>query len=290
MGFSFAHLTSRAVLAVHGTEAAPFLQGLLTQEVEGLIPGDARYAALLSPQGKMLFDCLLVRTEGGYLLDIEAARADALSSKLKLYRLRAKVTLAPRDDLAVFAVFDGSPPELRETQAFADPRSPLIGLRIIGDRAMVAGELAALGTAVEEAAFRHLRHRMGIAEGSAELGVERAFALEANLEDLSGVDFKKGCYVGQELTARMKHKTELKKRVLPVTCAKPPMAGEPVMAGTTEIGHILGGADREAYALVRLDRLSEALTAGSDLLVSGAPARFHAPPYLKTPIEGLLPA
>ncbi len=278
----FAELPSRALVRVAGADAANFLQGLLSNDVEGA--SAARYAALLSPQGKIQFDLILIADGDGFLLDCEAARVDELLAKLKIYKMRAKVEFA-RDDRAVFARYL---PPFADVQiagggilVFDDPRSVHLGRRLIGPPAEIRAALAA-NNLPEHAQAEYAAHRRleGVAEGVGELGIEKLFLLEANAEELHGVDFQKGCYVGQELTSRMKRKAELKKRLLPLRIAGEPVAGANVMAGEDLLGSVIGGGAGLAFALLRLDRLAEARAKDAALTIDGAPAHLHPPLFL----------
>jgi len=233
-------LTDRAVIAVSGPEAHSYLQGLVTNDVERAAAG--LYAALLTPQGKILFDFLISEQDGAILLDCRHESREALVKRLSMYKLRAKVEIAPRDDLGVFV---GEGP--------ADPRLAALGLRSIAPK----HEAAPGGAA-------YLAHRldMGVPEGN-DFGSDRMFALDADLGELNAVSFDKGCYVGQELTARMKHRGTARKRLLPVEGGEGP-PGTPVTAGGKDIGEMASAH----FALIRLDRLDEAqgapVSAGSN--------------------------
>lgn len=280
MSFQSAQLKTRALLRIEGEEATDFLQGLFTNDVEKLAPGGAQFSALLSPQGKILFDFILVNSGTGFLLDAEAEHIEALLKKLKLYRLRAKVTLELDESLAVFAAYP-APDTVwpQEIIAFDDPRDTALGARIIAQAAIAQKTLSALGgVETSEASYASHRRELGVAEGTAELGHEKLFALEANLEDRNGVDFKKGCYVGQELTARMKHKAKLKKRLLPYLIAQAVAPGTALLAGERTIGEVIGSSGNIAFVLTRLDRLAE--SDKSTLTLDGQPAALIMPPFL----------
>jgi hypothetical protein len=248
-------LDDRAVIALSGPEARGFLQGLVTNDLDQLAPGRALYAALLTPQGKILFDFLIAEGDGAVLLDVAAAARDALLKRLKMYRLRAKVDIEARDQLAVLLGLD----DVHAVQGvtFADPRNPALGHRTLGARA----EMPAAAT---EAAYHAHRLDLGIPE-SADFGTDKMFALDAGLDELHAVSFTKGCYVGQELTARMKHRGTARKRLLTITAATDlPPSGTPLKAGAREIGEIASTYGTRGFALVRLDRLDEAGAAAID--------------------------
>jgi hypothetical protein len=290
----FAELISRALIKVSGPDGKNFLQGLLSRDVATLAAG-LRFAALLSAQGKILFDLILAGEPDGVLLDCEATRAQELIAKLKVYRLRAKVEIAREPDLAVFAVF-GVPSLSAEMgsdtiRAATDPRLCALGMRHYGPAAQIREHLLAAGlTERPEAEYSAHRLALGVPEGAAELGIEKLFLLEANAEELNGVDFQKGCYVGQELTSRMKRKTELKKRLLPLLMRDEAQSagnwtGSAVTAGEELLGHVIGGTARTAFALLRLDRLAAARAKMQPLEIGEMEAELLVPPYLDARLE-----
>jgi len=192
-------LENRAVLAVAGDDALAFLQGLITHDAALLAPGRALFAGLLSPQGKALFDFHLHAGDDAMLIDVAATRADALLKRLTMYKLRKAVTLARRDDLAVLAAWPNSDP--------ADARTPALGARWV----------APAGSAPEGAdAYDAHRHSVGVPD-SADIGEDELLWLETGADLLDGVSFTKGCYVGQENTARMHHRDKVRRRLVPVT-------------------------------------------------------------------------
>lgn len=234
-------LADRAVLSISGPEARGFLQGLITNDIEAANPGRPIYAALLTPQGKILFDFLIFEQDGALLLDVAAPQRAPLQKRLTMYRLRAKVDIAACDDLAVAADW---------SEAGSDPRNPALGSREIVSANLEAG------------AGDYLAHRLslGIPE-SADFGQDKMFALDADLDELHGVAFDKGCYVGQELTARMKHRGTARKRLLPIETldgAALPDIGSAVTADGRDIGEISSAYGTRGFALIRLDRLDEA--------------------------------
>lgn len=192
-------LADRAVLRISGVEARPFLQGLVTQDVIGLAPDAPRWSGLLTPQGKALFDFMLWAYGDDVLIDCEATQADALARRLSIYRLRRAVTIARDSDVAVHWALaaEGKP---------LDPRLPALGHRWLGSA----------GTGDASAAFRVHRLSLQIFEGVAELGQDQTLWLEANAKELNGVDFTKGCYIGQENTARMHYRSKVNRRLVAV--------------------------------------------------------------------------
>jgi len=283
MALRFAVLPSRSVIRVCGEEAKPFLQGLISNDVGEISPSRAVFAALLSAQGKIQFDFIVLSDlHGGYLLDVEASRSDELIKKLKLYRLRAKVAIEPveTDVIAVFG--DRTNVRLPKLALLIDdPRHAQLGLRAYERSDELRAELLASG-AIEstEDGYEADRIALGVPQGASELGIEKLFLLEANAEELHGVDFKKGCYVGQELTSRMKRKAEIKKRLLPFRVSPQPAPDAHVTADGRELGNVVGGRSGIAFALVRLDRLAEADRAA--IKIGDTPATLAVPAYLSS--------
>ena len=225
-----AHLSDRAVIALEGLEARPFLQGLVTNDLVRSCNRDrGLYAALLAPQGKILFDFLIAEGDGALLLDCAASSAEALVKKLKLYRLRAKIEIAVRPQLSVYAGLTGRPAERAIT--FADPRLPALGPRSIGAVAEMPADLP------DPAPYHAARLDLGVPEGG-DFGSDKIFALDAGLDELNAISFNKGCYIGQELTARMKHRGTDRKRILVVSAPTPPCppAGACDKAATPMLG------------------------------------------------------
>lgn len=256
------HDTDRAVLRVSGPEARDFLQGLVTNDVRRLADGPV-YAALLTPQGKYLFDFLLVADgDEAVLVDVAAGRAAALAQRLGVYRLRAKVAIEATD-LAV-VIGTGPVPD----GGFADPRDPGLGWRaLVADPAPLLAGRAVLTAAARAAA----RVALAVPEAGVELTPDDSYILEMGFERLHGVDFRKGCYVGQEVTARMKHKTTLRKGLARVALDGPledgaPPPGTEITRDGRAVGTLLSAAGDRALAYLRFDRTEDA-PAGS--LVAG---------------------
>ena len=195
-------LTDRTLIRISGEEAKSFLQGLLTRDVLTLKPGEPRWSGLLTPQGKALFDFILWGDGEDVLIDCESAQADALARRLTLYRLRRRVTIAREEGLAVHWAIDAADKPL-------DPRLPLLGHRWIAPPTP--------GDAAD--AFRAHRLTLGVFEGVGELGQDQTLWLETNAEELNGVDYDKGCYVGQENTARMHYRHKVNRRLVAVPLA-----------------------------------------------------------------------
>ena len=271
-----AFLDDRAVLAISGPQAREFLQGLVTNDiVNGLAPGTGLYTGLLSPQGKIQFDFLVAEGDGALLLDVARDAQDALLRKLKMYRLRSKVEIEPREQLAVYVDLRGHPENRRAAYAeravsFADPRLAGLGVRSIGARAEMPANLQG------PRAYHQHRLALGVPEAG-DFGFERIFALDAGLGELNGISFTKGCYIGQELTARMKHRATSRKRILTATADVALPAAGPVTKGGVEVGELISTHGHCAFALVRLDRLEEAR---GDVMAAQIPVALVRPAWL----------
>lgn len=257
-----APLTDRAVVQVFGPDWRGFLQGLVTQDVETLAPGEARFSALLTPQGRLLFDLFLIGRDDGCLIDCAADRCETLIQRLSLYRLRAKVEITP-SDLAVAALWDAD----AAAPWLADPRLPALGFRGYGATAPAGARLAN---------FDAHRIALGV-PNSKDFGAEATYPIEANFDLLHGIDFKKGCFVGQETTSRMKRRGAIKSRMVPIAFeGAPPPHGEELLAGSLRAGVALSGVEGSAMALLRLDRVE----AGRRVLLDGRPWRPVWPIWL----------
>jgi folate-binding protein YgfZ len=271
-----APLPDRGVVAVDGPDALTLLQGLLTNDIRRLDAAPALFAGLLSPQGKILFDFFVVRTPQGVLLDVERDRAGDLVKRLSLYKLRAAVTIKDVSaDHDVMAIFGGSQ-TMRVDLVYDDPR-----LAALGARAIVAKTEHAVVTTTA-ADYHDFRIGVGVPEGGRDYAYGDAFPHEALFDQLDGVSFTKGCYVGQEIVSRMEHRGTARRRIVPVlSTAGKLVEGQPVLGGDVEIGRIGSVAGERALAMIRLDRAQEfaekgvLLRAGDSTLVLDIPAWAH---------------
>jgi folate-binding protein YgfZ len=263
MSPSAAFLADRGVVRVEGADASDFLQGMLTNDVARLAAGEARYAALLTPQGKILFDFIVARAPGEpavFLIDCPAALAGDLAKRLAIYKLRAKVAIAD-DSAALGVVADWGDGPIAAGLVYVDPRAAGLGRRAI----LARGQAQALGVAGLET-YEALRIHLGAPKGGVDFPYGDAFPHDADMDLFNGVDFAKGCYVGQEVVSRMKHRGLARKRVVRVRLAGPaPAPGTPVNDGALAIGALGAAAGAEALALLRLDRVAEARAAGRSL-------------------------
>jgi folate-binding protein YgfZ len=249
-------LRQRRLLSLSGPERATFLQGLITNDVARATPGGGVFAALLTPQGKILFDFILANEGEALLIDCEADRADDLMRRLLMYRLRAKVEIGPRQGWGVAALMDGEVPPPEGAVTFIDPRSTGLGRRILAPQAVLDAWTGTHGiTPATDDDYAARRIALGIPEGAAEFGSDATLALEGNLDLLGGVDFKKGCYVGQELTARTHYRGKVRYRLFPVTLDGEAAPGSEVTAGGRKIGTLVSRVDGNGIAKLRQEDL-----------------------------------
>ena len=256
----FTLLEDRGILAVTGEDRASFLQGLVSNDTAKL-GGGALYAALLTAQGKYLHDFIMVERDGAIWLDTEAARLPDLKRRLSIYKLRAKVAIDERPELAVAAVFGGSLPDI----AFPDPRLAELGGRVVLPREQIRATLAGLGLAEADfAAYDSLRLGLGVPDGSRDLVVDKSILLESGFDELNGVDWQKGCYIGQELTARTKYRGLIKKRLFPVHIdGAAPQPGAILTLDGKEAGEMRSSRGDRGLALLRLETYARELGADS---------------------------
>ena len=269
-----APLTSRALIALAGPDWRVFLQGLITQDVETLAVGEVRFGALLTPQGRLLYDLFVIgrpMPEGdGCWLDVAAEHRAAIVQRLTMYRLRAKVEIAA-DETPVSILYGA---EARPGAGWVrDPRLPVLGWRGYGATVPAGAAMS------DETARDAAKLLLGV-PGPADWGSDKTYPLEANFDLLHGIDFKKGCFVGQETTSRMKRRGQIKSRMLPIAFEGPaPTPGSDVLAGELgagelRAGQVLSGGDGRAMALLRLDRAQ-----GKSLTVDGRPVSVERPAW-----------
>ncbi|MCK1338657.1 folate-binding protein YgfZ [Bradyrhizobium sp. 38] len=282
-----AFLPDRGVVKVAGEDARNFLNGLVTTDVDKLKPGLGRFGALLTPQGKITVDFLITEAPaghgGGFLIDCPKPLADSLATKLKFYKLRAKVTVENlSDDLGVLAAWDGKPaaqPDL----AFADPRNGELGYRILIPEDLKQKLSDLIGAElVDAAAYEAHRIALGVPRGGLDFMYSDAFPHETNMDRLSGVDFDKGCYVGQEVVSRMQHRGTARTRSVKVLLEDlSPELGVSVLAGDKPVGTMGSSAQGKGIALVRIDRVADALDAGQALTAGGLAVRLADPDVVR---------
>ena len=291
-------LDHRGVLKIGGADRCNFLQGIVSNDVTRATPETAIWTAFLTPQGKFLHEFFLAAEDDGFLADCEAERAADLARRLKLYKLRAQVTIETPDDRTVVALIGTDalaqldlPAEPGRTRpfadglAFVDPRLAELGARAILPRQGAQQALADAGFAAGRLQdYDALRIAVGVPDGSRDLEVEKSTLLESGFDELHGIDWDKGCYMGQELTARTKYRGLVKKRLLPVAIAGPaPEPGTAITRDGKEVGRLRSitggnGDGGTALALLRLDALD---AAGTPLQAGDAEITPHKPDWAK---------
>ena len=278
-----AFLPDRGVVKVSGEDARNFLNGLITTDATLLRPGLGRFGALLTPQGKITADFLITEAPaghgGGFLIDCPHALAQGLAAKLGFYKLRAKVTVENlSENLGVLAAWDGEP-AIKPDLAFADPRSASLGWRILVPEELAQKVADLIGAElVDSSAYDAHRIASGVPRGGLDFMYGDAFPHETNMDRLHGVDFDKGCYVGQEVVSRMQHRGTARTRTVRIVLDDfSPEPGTPILAGDKSIGTMGSTSGQIGLALVRIDRAADALDAGLPLISGGLGIRLADP-------------
>ena len=285
----YTELSDRAVLRLTGADARSFLQGLVTADVDHLSDSQALYAGLLTPQGKILFDFFLAQRGDDIFIDCAKPQVADLLKRLTFYKLRAAVEIADvSDEQSVVAVWgDVAEPAEAGTVAYTDPRFARAGLRLLVPAGNADGAGRGLGAEpADEAAYHAHRIALGLADSVRDIGSGEHFPHECNFDQIGGVDFKKGCYVGQEVVSRTEHRGTARKRMVPLHFdGAAPDAGTEITGNGKAVGEVLSTAGTRALGLIRLDRAQSALdadgelSAGDDLVHLDKPewARFDLP-------------
>lgn len=263
-----AHLKSRALLLLTGNDVVDFLQNLITCDIEKLDQGEITFGALLTPQGKILFDFFIYRSPEGFLVDVDATQREALARRLMFYKLRADVSIALEDKLIVAAAWDG-PYE----GASPDPRSPDLGLRFVTEN---------LASIHSEADWHALRIQACIPHSGEDFELGEAFPHETLMDQFaaSGVDFSKGCYVGQEVVSRMHHRGTARNRIIKVTAKNPlPAPKTPLMSGGKRLGSMGSSEQNFGLALVRLDRAKRAMDDNQSIMADETVVELSLPDF-----------
>lgn len=280
-------LPHRTVLRLTGEDTLSFLQGLVTNDVSHLKDGEACYAAMLSPQGKFLHDFFIIYWQAAVWIDGNATRTDDLKKRLMLYRLRSKVDITTEQDMAIAAAWgEGALPSSPELSVFADPRHAALGYRVMGRRAALEAYFTAHNIATSDIdAYESTRIALGIPEGAKDMVFDKSLLMEFGFEALHGVDFKKGCYVGQEVTARSKYRAQLKKSLYQVSAVSGtlPPAGTEIRAGEVVVGEMCSSAGSKGLALLRMAELQQAMDAGSKLIAGDVAITAQWPQWMPVP-------
>lgn len=293
-----APLPDRGIVAVAGDDAEKLLQGVITNDMQALREWRPIHAALLSPQGKILFEFIVARTAGGYLLDVARDKAAELARRLTMYKLRARAEV--RDASAEYGVHaawrpDGAAipaPDEALVAGFTglqiiDPRLPALGLRLISRLGDNTALDHASGPARATAADYHAhRIALGVPEGGKDYAFGDAFPHEALFDQLHGVSFTKGCYVGQEIVSRMEHRGTTRKRIVPVVASRPlPATGTEIRAGEVALGMLGSTAGERGLALIRLDRAAEMIAKREPMRAGVVEIHIELPAFATFKIE-----
>jgi folate-binding protein YgfZ len=278
-----AFLPDRGVIKASGADARGFLNNLFTSELDGVKPGIGRFGALLTPQGKIVADFLVTEAPmedgGGFLIDCPGALAQSLADKLGFYKLRAKVSIENLSDrLGVLAVWDGEP-ATKPGPAFADPRDLRLGWRFLVPSDLAQKAAGLVGAEMTDvAAYDAHRIACGVPRGGIDFRYGDAFPHETNMDRLHGVDFDKGCYIGQEVVSRMQHRGTARTRIVRLVLdGARPEAGVEIRAGDKPVGTMGSSADGAGLALIRLDRAADAQAAAVPLMAGGIVVRLAQP-------------
>jgi tRNA-modifying protein YgfZ len=282
-----AFLPDRGVVKVSGEDARNFLNGLVTTDVTELKPGLGRFGALLTPQGKIIVDFLVSEAPaghgGGFLFDCPRALARTLADKLSFYKLRAKVNVENlSDSLGAIAAWDGEL-DVKPDMTYADPREPALGWRILAPEEFTQRVADLIGAdLVDSDAYEAHRIALGVPRGGLDFAYGDAFPHETNMDRLNGVDFEKGCYVGQEVVSRMQHRGTARTRTVKVLLDGPqPETGIAILAGDRPVGTMGSASGQIGLALIRTDRAADALAAGLSLSAGGIAISLAEPGALK---------
>lgn len=271
MAYDF--LTDRLVFMIAGDDAIPFLQGLITNDATKLAAGEPLYAALLSPQGKFLHDFFLIPHEGAILLDTNRERADDLLKRLNLYKLRSKVIITPQLGLSVMASWREQI-ETKDVTAITDPRMPALGTRLYGAREA----LEQIAISREHANYEAHRIALAVPDGAKDMQYDKSLLLEFEFESLNGVSFSKGCYVGQEVTARSKFRGQVRKSIYAVESDAPlPPAGTPVMSSSNTVGELKSVSGLRGIALLHNEQLEKSAV----IITGNVTLHCHHPVWIK---------
>lgn len=276
-------LSDRGVIKLSGEDAKTFLNGLITTDTARLEPGTGRFGALLTPQGKIIADFLITEGPtghgGGLLIDCPRSLAQPLTTKLGFYKLRAKVSVENlSDSFGVLAVWGGEP-AVKPDLCFADPRAQELGWRILIPPELATKAAALVGaTMTDEAAYEAHRIACGVPRGGVDFNYGDAFPHETNMDHLHGVDFDKGCYVGQEVVSRMQHRGTARTRTVRIAFdGTAPDTSTPILANDKQVGTMGSSAQNSGLATMRIDKVSDALDAGTPLVAGSTTIRLADP-------------
>jgi folate-binding protein YgfZ len=285
---------ARDLVDISGSDQRSFLQGLISQDVEKVTVDRSVYGTLLTPQGKYLHDFIIAARDSHLLFDAEPGRSEDLVARLSRFKLRADIGFEPRPDLAVFALFGdgatdllsltpnpGATTQIGDITAMVDPRSAPLGLRLVGPLESLQNFLTGLAaTESDFDAYDQLRISLQVPDGSRDLDIEKSILLESNIDLLNGIDWEKGCYMGQELTARTKYRGLVKRRLLAFQAdSNSAKSGDDVLSGDKVVGEVRSTNGDCFLASVRIDALDES---GSALRVGNTKIQLLSPEPIRS--------
>ncbi len=283
-----AKLVNRACIKIEGEQAVAFLQNLVTCDISELEADQARFGALLTAQGKILFDFIIYRTHNGLLLETARERVSELIKRLTFYKLRAKIVLTDHsDDIEVWALWGQSHDaaihlELEQAASAPDPRLSNLGRRLIANKEQdMEAAFAAAGFSIVSAKEYHThRIHLGVPEAGVDYAYDDVFPHDVDMDGLNGVAFDKGCFIGQEVVSRMQHRGTARKRVIQVSAEQdlPPM-DTPILAGGKPVGAVKSSHGSTGLALVRLDRICDARANAVETIANERPLTFSLPSW-----------
>lgn len=275
-----APLNDRGVVRVAGADSAKLLLGLITADMDRLEKQSAIFGGLLTPQGKILFDFFVVRAEEGYMLETCREKAADLVKRLTFYKLRANVTITDvSEDHSVAALWGGAAPEVAPPViVYQDPRLAELGWRAIAPQSF---DWSTVGSIVAPETYHAHRIAHGVPEGGRDYAFGDTFPHDALFDQMDGVSFQKGCYVGQEVVSRVQHRSTARKRVVPLDGSEPLQPGAEVKAGEAVIGSVGSVAGHRGLALLRIDRVGEALDKGHPITAGGVPVTVNLPSWAR---------
>ena len=286
-------LEDRGILFIQGEDSKGFLQNIVTNDIDKVNDSRSCFASILTPQGKYLYDFLIIKHKNGYFLDCEKLQAENLYNQLKLYKLRSKVEILNLSNEFVvasiskdkFLEFDeakeiiGFTLRYREDPVILDPRNKQLGARIIINLEKLYLSLKKLNlTTSDIEEYYNLSHQIGIAQRDTEKLKNQLFGIECNFEELNGIDFKKGCYVGQENTARIKLKNKLSKRLFPIEIVNGTIQNETINYKENEVGKILIKG-KSPFALIKLKEIIK--DNNTEYSCDGATLKIIKPDWIK---------
>ncbi|MBK17235.1 MAG: hypothetical protein CMM52_00140 [Rhodospirillaceae bacterium] len=279
-------LTDRGVLSISGPDSLAFLQGIVTNDMEQATPDTAIYAAILTPQGKYLHDFFVFNSGDRYLIDCSAHQIDSLIKRLTMYRLRAQVEIENlTDELSVFSLIGADAGEIKQGAAFVDPRLPALGVRAIIPSEFAEKFFREKGITVSTTdAYNAKLIAAGVPGGIDDDFLKKSFPLELGYDELNAISFNKGCYVGQEVTARMKVRKLVKKRIVPVKIEGPSLEPDSsVLLAEKEVGRLVLAEGENGLIILRVDALEEAINGNEELSVNDTKLIPKIPEWFQLP-------